>query len=163
MRGAVEPLIFMLKDEDRYVRAEAIKALGMIGDPIAIGPLTQNIDPLDSLAMLNAVYAFGRIGEPALDVLINGLTSDTASIRAGAAKSLGYIPKPEVINPLIDVLDDPDWQVRLNAVVSLGSVGNEVCVKPLIPLLKDENRFVRLETAKALSFLADRQHYRYTK
>ena len=59
---AVDPLVALLMDGDDKVRYRAIKTLGSIGDPRAIGPLTEilNNDPYEMLRW-RARLALGQI------------------------------------------------------------------------------------------------------
>lgn len=52
-----------------------------------------------------------------------GLSS--ADLRKKAALKLGYIGSPEAIDPLIEVLKDPDEYVRMAAVKALGKIGED--------------------------------------
>ena len=61
--SAVEPLIAVLKDNDRGVRASAADALGQIGDTRAAEPLIAVLQDGDRGVRTSAVIALGRLGD----------------------------------------------------------------------------------------------------
>jgi HEAT repeat protein len=71
-------------------------------------------------------------------------------IRAGAARILGLVGKPEVIDALVAATKDSDQEVRRAAVASLGVIKDPKTVDPLIAALKDPYWFARSEAANAL-------------
>lgn len=60
-KPAIDPLIFVLNDENPYVRAEAAVALGLIKDPRAIGPLNAALKDKDRKVRNAATQALERI------------------------------------------------------------------------------------------------------
>jgi HEAT repeat protein len=62
--ASVEPLIRVLKDEERIVRASAAMALGYLGDARAVEPLIQVLDnDEDRLVRTSAAEALGRLND----------------------------------------------------------------------------------------------------
>lgn len=61
--AAVDPLVQLLGDHDRFVRSRAAYALGQVGSP-AIGALTRALSEGDGNTRWGAVIALGQIGEP---------------------------------------------------------------------------------------------------
>ena len=61
--SGVEPLIEDL-EEDRYVRKEAAKALGQIGDPKAVESLIRALKDKDKLVRAEAAEALGLLKDP---------------------------------------------------------------------------------------------------
>ena len=169
---AVEPLIRALKDENQFVRWGAALALGEIGDKRAVEPLINALKDEDSDVRMEAAEALDqmgwkpgyatekayylvakkewdeavKLGEPAVEPLINALKSRW---EAAAAEALVKIGEPAV-EPLINALKDEDSSVRRKAAEALGEIGDERAVEPLINALKDEDSFVRWEAAEAL-------------
>jgi len=171
----VEQLIQALKDENRYVREEAAMALGEIGDKRAVEPLINALKDEDSDVRMEAAEALDqmgwkpgyvtekayylvakkewdeavKLGEPAVEPLINALKDEASSVRWEAAGALGKIGEPAV-EPLINALKDEDSSVRWGAAEALGEIGDERAVEPLINALKDEDSDVRWKAAEAL-------------
>jgi HEAT repeat protein len=83
---AVEPLIAALRDDDERVRAATAAALGQAGDPRAVGPLITLMG--SSLDLPQAVQALGRIGAPAVELLLAALKDAKSNVRWAAAKAL---------------------------------------------------------------------------
>jgi HEAT repeat protein len=93
---------------------------------------------------------FKKIGKPAVNPLIEALSFEDESSRAGAAYALGVMKDSGAVQPLIAALGDPDNEVRLTASHSLGEIGDARAVDPLTRALDDSARLVRESVAKAL-------------
>jgi len=150
-----------------------VNAVGQIGGERAIEWLI-GLFPLDNIGKRNAfglleapvgmaaMYAVGRIGEPAVEPLIKALenTSSNAApvnIRATVAvdtarhvaTALGIIKDHRAVGPLIRALACKYYQVRDCARDALEMIG-EPAVEPLTKALEDENKHVREGAKKAL-------------
>jgi len=88
---AVKPLIIALRDRDDRVRWTAAWALGELDDTRAIKPLIKTLRDSSTYVLELAVEALGKMGEPAIEALINALRLPHASTRKSAAKVLGKI------------------------------------------------------------------------
>lgn len=159
--SAVEPLIAVFQNTKRetYLRREAAKALGLIGDPRALEVLIaalkddRNVrhEVADALGKLGwkpgkdetgAYYWIAKqmypmcveIGPPALSPLINELKVKGERARWQAVEVLGKIGDARAVEPLIAVLNDRDQSVRWFAEKALGNIGSPV-VEPLINVL----------------------------
>lgn len=112
------------------LRYFAIQALGEIGDPRAVGPLS--------------------------NLLKSGDTNLT-DLRQ-AIEALGEIGDVEAVGPLIRVLvgddrkGDPDFFLSM-AAEALGKIGDKRAIEPLVPLLKNESYTARKSAANALEKL----------
>lgn len=162
---AVEPLINSLSDPNNFVRGNAARALGKIGDRRAVMPLINILDDngfdvhssaLEGLKGIGepavrplieviysdenlrgyAVLALIEIGEPAVKHLIELLKSDVEQISNFGYNAIAKIGKSSV-EPLIDVLADPDEDLRIDAISLLGEMRDERAVLPLIEALRD--------------------------
>ena len=75
-----------------------------------------------------------------------------------AASALGNIGNKIALNPLIEALEDEDWNVKLTAATALGNVGDKRAIRPLIRALgEDEFAFTRVAAASALSKLGEKK------
>ncbi|WP_319507749.1 HEAT repeat domain-containing protein [uncultured Methanolobus sp.] len=152
---AVQPLIELLGDDANDVQRAAEIALCDIGEP-AVEPLVDAINNPDTnwAVQLNGMRVLETIGdERAVGPLIEMLGGSNA---VDAAAALGEIGEPAV-QPLIDVLGDPDPLVRAYAARALGRTGDSRAVEPVIELLNDEDENVRSNAAMALGKLDDRR------
>jgi len=128
-KPAVEPLIKALGDED--VRSRAAEALGKIGEPAveplikALGDLSEYVRREAARAL--GIIGDKRAVEP----LIRALGDKNSGIRKNAAEALGNIRDKRAVEPLIKALGDKDWDVRKNAAGALGDIGDKRAVEPL--------------------------------
>jgi HEAT repeat protein len=76
-------------------------------------------------------------------------------VRMDAAIALGEIGDVRAVNPLIEVLADPDYRVRREAARGLGEIGDARAVDPLIKTLSDKERRVREVAIKSLEKLGE--------
>ncbi len=90
------------KKRHRSLQSNAAKALGKIGNPIAI------------------------------KALITALNDSDSSVRNYAAEALGKIGNPIVTEALITALNDSNWSVRKNAAKALGKIGNPIATEALV-------------------------------
>ncbi|MER3501614.1 MAG: PBS lyase [Candidatus Fervidibacterota bacterium] len=100
-----------------------------------------------------AIEALVKIGEPAVEPLIEALRDRDWEVRWAAAYALGKIGKPAV-EPLIEALRDRDGKVRRAAADALGAIGDARAVEPLIEALRDRDWEVREAAVNALGKIA---------
>jgi len=93
--------------------------------------------------------ALGLIGKPAVQPLIQVLNDEDVRLRRGAAEAA------EAVGPLIRALTDKDEVVRMSAASALGSIGDARALEPLIHALNDEEGSVRWQAAEALGNVGD--------
>jgi len=88
----IAELIKQLKDEERNVRLDAVKALkalGEIGDKSAVKPLIAVLKDKDGLVLLYAIAALGEIGDKsAVKPLIAAMKDEDGSFRQEAGEAL---------------------------------------------------------------------------
>ena len=149
----VDDLILDLKDENYSIRDNAIRILGEIGDPRAVGPLINALNDEDEFWLIRelADFALGEICDPiAVDPLIDALKDDDPYVRGRVASALGEIGDPRAVDPLIDALNDEQNFVRSDAAFALGLIGDPKAMDPLIEALKDDDLEVQLWGASSL-------------
>ncbi|MDP8230456.1 MAG: HEAT repeat domain-containing protein, partial [Candidatus Gorgyraea atricola] len=177
---AVDPLIELLKGNDYYPGAAAVTALVKIGEP-AVNSLVESLRDsnynirertatiLDRLNWIPQTQketihyyiakrnwdALVKIGEPAVNPLIELLRSPRHAIRKATATALGQIGNERAVNPLIELLRSPRHAIRKATATALGQIGDERAVDPLIELLKDTDWSIREATATALGQIGD--------
>ncbi|MDZ7692427.1 MAG: HEAT repeat domain-containing protein [Balneolaceae bacterium] len=122
---AVKPLIFLLKDDDSEIRAQAAKMLGDVR------------------------Y------EPAGDALIPLLKDENIRVRFFAAEALGRLSWQPAIEPIIEMLEvnnDEDVYLRHGGAIALARIGD---VDALAELSDHHSRAVRIAAVVALRRLED--------
>lgn len=93
-------------------------------------------------------------------ILIDQLSSPSATIRHRAAVALGESDDPRAVRPLIDVLNDEDAVVREHAATALGKLEDSRAVPKLCDLLlNDSSWVVREHAATALGCIGDGRAY----
>lgn len=149
------PLISLLEDEsvDLEARWFICNILGKFSEQKVILSLVKLIQQteIEELAIA-AGKTLTQIGIAAIDALVKLLQSPH---RALAVKSLAYIRRPEIINPLITVVEDPQPEIRAMAIEALGSFHDRRISYLLLAALKDTSSLVRKEAANALGFRPD--------
>jgi len=122
-KGAVEPLIKLLGDEDLSVREGAAWALGELRDARAVQPL------------------------------INVLGDENSVVQRIAAEALGKLGDVQAVEPLFKALGDADLSVRESATRALSMLGDAQAVKLLPKSLRGEPPVVSQNAARTFSRL----------
>ena len=111
-----------------------------------------------------AAMALKKFADPSTeDVLIDTLTYENweseypilGAVRANCAEALGRIGSENAVEPLIDALDDPDFEVNVKAAEALGKIGNSSAVEMLIHSLSSEYPDLRGAAVRALGDIGD--------
>jgi HEAT repeat protein len=146
---AIEPLILLLCDEDRFVKSHAALALGSIGEP-AINPLLRALREGDGNLRWGAAIALGKIRDPrAIEPLIRALADKYENVRAESASSLAAMGKP-ALGPLLRFLKFSEGPERLEVVTALGELHDTDAIQPLFQMLENADEDERKAIADAL-------------
>ena len=127
--------------------------------------LQNGLNDEDEATRLNAAYALGSIGEPAILTLIEALRQEskvawnrnldrgdfTNPSQLDTIYGLAAVGEPAV-PALTEALDDADWWTRAGAAAALGCMGEPAygAVPTLIEALKDDSEWVRRNAADTL-------------
>jgi HEAT repeat protein len=145
-----DSLINALLCENGYIRAGAVKLLGMMGDSRAVEPLIAILGDENDSVRSAAAESLGRLkNDRTVELLKAALKDNNEQIRRGAAQTLGRLGIMEV-DLLIAALNDEDWSVRRNAAVALGQLGDSKAIDPLVCTLMDNDWRVRSGAAVSL-------------
>lgn len=154
-RRATKPLIEFLKflDESDYdLRKFAIHQLGEIGDPSAVDILLELLkDPSVSQYVIRALV---KIGEEAVDPLLQALNDRDPVVRKLSCFALGKIRSFRAVDHLIEKLKDEDREVQEEAIRALGRIADKKAVDHLVEILESD-KFLQLQAALALKRLGD--------
>jgi HEAT repeat protein len=146
-----------LSDENWYVRGEAARALGRLGDksiaPLLI-PLTQDPNWFVRDSALEALTAIKASPEAGIEQMMSSTDSYTRARAATTLGALGYAP---AIDSLIRALTDSDEIVKRAAANALGEMKVTKATDALIALLKEDDSSVRKSAAVALGKIGDRR------
>jgi len=157
------------------LKAASAHVLGLIGDAQAVPALLSLLSEERYFVREQASFALGRIGQPAIEKLIDMSGSGVPATRQAAVAGLGVAcgevarqarlaqdqspnsaEPPEVaraIGTLLNSMKDSSVAVRTAAVHALGDTGSPRAIEPLIGLLKDESSTLRGEASVALGNL----------
>jgi HEAT repeat protein len=121
------------------VRRTAAKALGEIGDPLAVEPLISVLKDKSNYVREATAVALEVLGDPrAVEPLIATLQDSDGKVRESSAKALGKIGDARVVAPFISVLKNENSKaIRMIAMEKLGQMRDARAVEPLIAMLKD--------------------------
>lgn len=153
----VEGLITILRKCDNVrVRTAAPRALGLIGNPVAVPALLdcvylRSFD--DNRTRNMAIEALVLIGPGAVEPLIEALKHADREVREAAAEALGKIGDARAVEPLLKTFHETR---SYNSARALGRIGNLRAVVPLIEILNDyDGNDQKNDAAKALAELGD--------
>ena len=132
---AVEPLIGLLKDENRDVRWGAAEALGEIGDTRAVKPLLAALKYKAKRWPRPALEAIHKIGTSAVEILLEELKNVDPEIRKYTVDALSLIGDRRTVDPIIETLQsETDQEAKISMV-------NRV-IKWKSPKLSDDPRML---------------------
>ncbi len=152
-QAVVIPLIEILDDEAADIEARwfAGRILGQFEQPevvIALVKLLQNTEDEDLAAM--AAQALAEIGDSAVTALQELLLQP--ELRLLIVQTLSYIRRPQIVEPLLGVVQDPQPKIRAMVIEALSSFRDPRITPVLIAALQDISAAVRQEAVVALSF-----------
>ena len=152
---AVGPLIDALRDKNPDVRWAAIRALGKLGDPVAVKSIIKALRDEDSGVRKTAAEALGKIGDAKATVpLIAAVDDENWSVRQAAVESLGKMGHAKAVDAVVNALRDGYSDVRQAAVTAAVQMGKPA-VLALIKALSDDNPDTRRCSAEALGRMKD--------
>lgn len=125
-----------------------------------IDQLIRTLGSTDSAVRAGAADHLARIGEPAVEALLEAvrhpnLGVSSWTVLSGAAQALGRIGDRRAVDPLIERLTYPQVTVRCETAEALGAIGDARAVGPLIAMLGDPDRIVHHSAAAALGEIRD--------
>ena len=152
------PLLRQLAgDSDEHVRAEAVVALGKMGD---VGVRTSLevalLGDRSQTVRSTAAEGLGNLRDTlAVGPLVRALGDSAAIVRQQVVVALHRLWTPEAQAAVVRSLHDRDETVRFIAVQSLGVHRTRPARDMLRTALRDTNVWVRAEAARALGRLGD--------
>ncbi len=154
---AVEGLRSLLTEQKESSRAEAVMALGRIGQnaDAAIPDLILRLGDDKVRVRKEASLALGRIGSSAFEPLIAASTHADAVVRAAAVGGLGRLlaPNDRVRDAVVNCMSDSEPEVQAAAISSLSALmlPNALLVRLLGEGIRREDERVRIAAMNVLS------------
>ncbi|MGW0614653.1 HEAT repeat domain-containing protein [Streptomyces sp. NPDC002788] len=154
-RPAAVSLCRLLDDRDREVRLTAARALGHIGDPVAVPHLLASLHGARTVSPAMVTAALASLGPDAVPRVAAGLGDPAHVVRAVAIEVLGVTGAitrtPDIVHAL---REDPDTEVRIRAARALGRLGMPDGLEPLLAAIRPGQPVVlRMVAAGALGDL----------
>ncbi|MHB8173566.1 MAG: HEAT repeat domain-containing protein [Nitrospirota bacterium] len=150
-KDGVEPLIFLLNDEDAAVRRACAELLGMAGDARAVKFLLPLLEDEDGHTRSAAVFALGKLrAEKSASRMLELLRDEYQDVQETAIKAVASIPQVQDELDLKALSQDPDPSFRRNIAFLCGLLGKGNA-SVLEGLLKDEDAEVRTAAVDSIS------------
>jgi hypothetical protein len=141
---ALQTLICALDDPDPWVNCAAAKALGRIGDPSAIAPLSDLTNSEHSAARSAATQALAQMAD--VRAVRAALYSNEAASTFWKLMALKEIDEA-TLDQLQGLLEDPDEHIRAQAAEVLSRLSETVSVDPLAYALQAKTGSVSTQAA----------------
>lgn len=156
----VEALLQVVEDPNEYIRSDAIRALGGIGDSRALPALVRRLDDANFNNQEDAAAALARIGDrraAAPLVAMLHATEKHRHARTAAAQAVIALADPSVVGSLLDSLRSGDELGRMLALQVIGAIGDGRCVPPVVAALHDRSESIRRQAVSTLGALRDQR------
>jgi HEAT repeat protein len=142
------------------IARRAVLALGNVSPNLALPILIKALNDQRREVRNNAITVVSKLGESAVEPLLEILRDSTRPLRQGAAATiLGRIGDARAVEPLIAVLRGPTWSeyVQERVVIALGKLKDERAYELLVASLESDNwsGHIQKEAAVALGELGD--------
>ncbi len=119
-----EPLLDLLDDPDRRVRATAVRIVELAGSVEGVQVLLAALADPDRRVRANAIEAFEELDDPRYtQMLLPFLRDRDNRVRANAGKALWNLGSPEGRDTLVEMLAERDEAARMSAVWAIGELG----------------------------------------
>ena len=158
----VQALITATRDQDWSVRWDAVNALGVLADPVALPSLVERaLTDENSHPRWRSLWAISAVdpgGVKAILIFRPALEDADPEVARNAAVAIAFFSGPSAIPELLNGLGDTDEFRRWEAVFSLRKFQDEAVVDGLLPLLNaaaEPAVRVRNEVALSLGRITD--------
>lgn len=155
-KSVIAPILEIAEDprQDVELRWFAIRILGQYREPEAIARLIVLLDNCQEEFLAEEIMrALVELQEAATDYVLPLLAQ--TETRLLAVRALCKIRYPNVVEPLLGVVQDENPEIRAIAIETLGSFRHHRIFTVLIESLQDPASVVRLEAVSALGFWAN--------
>ncbi|MDH3892599.1 MAG: HEAT repeat domain-containing protein [candidate division Zixibacteria bacterium] len=153
----IAELLARLQSPDFYEREEAVRNLGSYGEDEAVAGLVMALeDPDMGIRELAANLLSQMKGNTASQLLISFLGHADIGTRNLAAEILVKIGE-EAVGPLLDDIDNDDYDIRKFIVDVLGLIKDRRSVEQICRKLYDENSNVACSAAEALGEIGSKE------
>jgi HEAT repeat protein len=153
---AMDRLQVLLSVDDSEVRRAALHGLGRVGGRRAAELVALALADEDASVQVVAAQVLGRLrddqgGAPGFSELVSAVNSELSHVRAAVTRALGLTGSARAVEPLRELLRDPDSGVAMAAVEALGQLSPGELAESLHDALLHEDREVVKAALRALA------------
>ncbi len=156
-RRATSFLKSLLRNDNRYVREQAVRALGQLDDP-RLHPTLTSVLSGDSVPEVRgaAAWSLGNLRDTtAVPALVCALADTVPAVRRQTLAALQFLWTSAAEAAALNALRDRDDNVRYIAAQLLGHHRTHRALDALCLALTDDNIWVRAESARTLGRIGD--------
>ncbi|NIM93321.1 MAG: hypothetical protein GTO18_06380 [Anaerolineales bacterium] len=143
-----------LQHDDPTIREGAVYFLGEMQAEKSITALTDMLRDEDNKVQNAAVHALSKIGQSALQSLLDILLDDQErlEVRQLSARAIGEIADARAVDPILSLLKTVDEEtLMIDLVVALGKIGEKQAVDNLVAIFNDKEASPFLISSSAWS------------
>lgn len=155
---AIEPLITLLKSNDKMLRYYAAQAMSKIRDERVVNALIEALQDKEWIVRNNVANSLIKLGHISLKPIMKSLMSQNEERRFWARKIIEIIGKYDLSKIANILINDMDSEMRYFAAYTLSLIGNESCQNEIISaILNDPSEWVRKYSITALSKIKNKK------
>ncbi len=147
----IQKIILKIKSTaDKKIRAKIIRGLAQVKEAWVPSLLLELLaDPSEEIRQVILAALSSRDDLPLSSVCAK-LKKQPWYVKTAALQLLGQKKRPETIEAIASIIDDPNVEVRRHAAICLGNIGGQEVIPLLVKLLKDDNHYVKQAAQKSL-------------
>jgi len=154
LRSAIPGLGDLLKDEERSVRADAVRVLGCLGARESVPAILPLLEDSDLSTSSSAAWALARLdARDSLPEVARLLQDHRQSVRLRALETLPLLDAKEWTSSVARLLEDEDGTVRGVAAQTLAELQAWEAIPAIAKRLDDKNDYARRAAVEALGKL----------
>jgi HEAT repeat protein len=135
---------FLESDATLPAKQFVCENLSIYGSEQSVSVLEEMLSDPKTASM--ALFALERIqSNEASEVLIDGLSDGSKTLKIGILSALGNREEIEAIEDVIPLMKDPDKDIAYAAISAVGSIGGDEATESLKNALSDQNQMLRSE------------------
>jgi HEAT repeat protein len=152
----VEYFLSAIKDPNRDVKLETIRALGKYSGQQVIDALSVTLNDEEQDIRIATIKALGQIGnKSAVRLLLSILNEVDGKYFLETVRALGIAGGPEATNALINLIDNKIGARRFFVVDALGVIGGDLVIDVLIQALNKDDEGLQLAVLHVLGNIND--------
>lgn len=157
--SAISAVRYALEDDKREVRGRAGEALGKLAGEDAVSDLIELLNDLQAIPRQSAIEALSKIGEPAIDPLINELANPNLGFRRDVRSALDQMDQEVLLPRMIAALRHENETIVVQTAQILVNLSDKSALNPIkaamknYPIWTDGTKTKKNETYRLLEAL----------